>query len=467
MFEQLYLHQKQFSLQLRKESVEMRLEYLKNLEMMIDTHQKDFVEALSKDFAKPEMETLTSEIYPLLLEIRHVQKQLRKWAKPEAVSAPLFLKGTQNFIRYEPRGVCLIIAPWNYPLFLTLSPMISAIAAGNTVILKPSEYSMQTSALLGRLIKATFAEEHIAVIQGGAETTQTLLKLPFDHIFFTGSTAVGKLVMEAAAKNLSSVTLELGGKSPTIVDITADLELTADKILWAKFMNAGQTCVAPDYLFVQESVYSKFLHIFKKKLETTYGKESSERKANKDFARIISPKHANRLKDLLEEAISLQGTIFYGGDVDVNAHFVAPTLIENVDLHSRLMQEEIFGPLLPIFKYKEFSEVVHFINERPKPLALYIYSHSEMNIEQLTQETSSGSLVINDSVIHLANGYLPFGGVGDSGMGNCHGIHGFRTFSHAKGILRQSWGAKLLNIIYPPYTSQKLDIIKNMIRWRI
>ncbi|MDG0816316.1 aldehyde dehydrogenase family protein [Bdellovibrio svalbardensis] len=467
MFEQLYLHQKHFSLQLRKDPVEIRLEHLKNLELMIDAHQKDFVEALKNDFAKPEMETLTSEIYPLLIEIRHAQKQLRQWMTAEKVSAPLFLKGTQNFIHYEPRGVCLIIAPWNYPLFLTLGPMISAIAAGNTVVLKPSELASHTSALLARLIKATFAEEHITVVEGGVENTQALLKLPFDHIFFTGSTTVGKIVMEAAAKNLSSVTLELGGKSPTIVDITADLNLAATKIIWAKFLNAGQTCVAPDYLFVQESVYSQFIAALRENLNRIYGKTPEARKANKDFARIISNKHTTRLKEMLEDSLANEGQILYGGDIDVTANFLAPTVIDNVDVHSRLMQEEIFGPILPIMKYKDFSEVIHFINERPKPLALYIYSHSEMNIEQLTRETSSGGLVINDSVIHLANGYLPFGGVGDSGMGNCHGIHGFRTFSHAKGILRQSWGAKLLGMIYPPYTSQKLEIIKNMIRWKL
>lgn len=467
MFEQLYLHQKQFSLQLRQESVELRLEHLKALEGMITLHQKDFVAALMTDFCKPEMETLLSEVYPLIKEIRYVQKNLHAWTKLKKTSSPLFLKGTKNFIRYEPRGVCLIIAPWNYPLLSTLGPLISAIAAGNTVILKPSEYTSATSALLSRLLKATFSEEYVSVVEGGPETTQNLLKLPVDHIFFTGSPRVGKLVMAAAAKNLSSLTLELGGKSPTIVDSTADLELSAEKILWAKFINAGQTCVAPDYLFVQETIYNEFVTVFRKKLESTYGTSMATRKANVDFARIISHQHANRLKDLLEEGKSLGGNILYGGDIDINTHFVAPTLIENLDLHSRLMQEEIFGPILPLLKFKDISEVVHFINERPKPLALYIYSHSEMNIEKITQATSSGGLVINDSVLHVANSYLPMGGVGESGMGSSHGIHGFRTFSHAKAILRQSWGARLLKLIYPPYTARKLNFVKALIKWKI
>ncbi|HWU43017.1 MAG TPA: aldehyde dehydrogenase family protein, partial [Bdellovibrio sp.] len=416
MFEQLYLHQKQFSIQLRKEPIETRLEHLKRLEIMIDSHQKDFVEALSQDFRKPEMETLVSEVYPLISEIRHVQKSLAKWMRPEKVSAPLVMQGSQSWIQYEPRGVCLIMSPWNYPLFLTLGPLISAVAAGNTVILKPSEFTTHTSALLSRLIKSTFAEEHITVIEGDAEVAKKLLELPFDHIFFTGSTQVGKIVMEAAAKNLASVTLELGGKSPTIIDDSANLEVAAEKLLWAKFLNAGQTCVAPDYVFIQENVYGQFLRTYQHKLEKTYGADASARKSNKDFARIVSIKHARRLKDMLEEALSMKAKILFGGEVDEEHRFVAPTVIENVDLHARLMKEEIFGPVLPVFKYKDLSEVIHFINERPKPLALYMYSHSELNIEQIVKETSSGGLVINDSMIHLGNAHLPFGGVGESGM---------------------------------------------------
>ena len=345
--------------------------------------------------------------------------------------------------------------------------MISAIAAGNTAVLKPSEFTTNTSALISRLIKGAFSEEHIAVVEGGAETTQSLLKQPFDHIFFTGSTAIGKLVMRAAAEHLSSVTLELGGKTPTIIDSTADLELAAEKVLWAKFLNAGQTCVAPDYLFVQESIFQHFTHLLKKKLEDTYGKDRHARKSSSDFARIISSKHLDRLKALLDEAVSMKGNVIFGGEVDVNTQYLSPTLIEDVDPHSRLMNEEIFGPILPLLKFKEIPEVIHFINERPKPLALYLYSHSELNIEAVTQQTSSGGLVINDSVIHLANGSLPFGGVGESGMGSCHGIHGFRTFSHAKAVLRQGWGGKFLSMMYPPYTTRKKEMIKNMIRWRI
>ena len=351
MFDHLYLHQQQFSLQLRKESLETRLEYLKTLEILIDSHQKEFCEALKQDFAKPEMETLVSEIYPLIMELTHTQKKLEEWMKPVKVSSPLFLKGSQSFIQYEPRGVCLIIAPWNYPIYLLFGPLISAIAAGNTAVLKPSEFTTNTSALISRLIKGAFSEEHIAVVEGGAETTQSLLKQPFDHIFFTGSTAIGKLVMRAAAEHLSSVTLELGGKTPTIIDSTADLELAAEKVLWAKFLNAGQTCVAPDYLFVQESIFQHFTHLLKKKLEDTYGKDRHARKSSSDFARIISSKHLDRLKALLDEAVSMKGNVIFGGEVDVNTQYLSPTLIEDVDPHSRLMNEEIFGPILPLLTF--------------------------------------------------------------------------------------------------------------------
>jgi aldehyde dehydrogenase (NAD+) len=273
--------------------------------------------------------------------------------------------------------------------------------------------------------------------------------------------------MAAAAKHLSSVTLELGGKSPTIVDSTANLELAAAKILWGKFINAGQTCVAPDYLFVQESVFNHFIHILKEKLNSSYGKSPTDKKNSPDFARVINFDHAVRLKEMLEDAISLNANLISGGSVDLTERFVEPTLVTDLDPHARLMKEEIFGPVLPIIKFKELSEVIHFINERPKPLALYMFSHSDMNISQLTRETSSGALCINDTVIHMANPHLPFGGVGESGMGGSHGFHGFRAFSHGKAVFKQSWLGKFLSIVHPPYTSQKVDLLKLLIRFKI
>ncbi|MGE5084664.1 MAG: aldehyde dehydrogenase family protein [Bacillota bacterium] len=467
MLEQIFMHQKAFSLQLRKESMDLRLEHLKTLELILTKYQKDFCEALFKDFKKPEAECLLTEIYPLIHEIHFVRKNLKKWMKPQKTATPLILKGSSNAIHYEPRGTCLLISPWNYPLYLTVGPLISAVAAGNTVMIKPSEISTHVSHLLARVIKENFSEEHITVIEGGVDKTQELLKLPFDHIFFTGSTRVGKVIMEAAAKNLSSVTLELGGKSPTIVDSTADLDQAAAKVLWGKFINAGQTCVAPDYLFVQEIVYKHFVHLLKEKLNKAYGTSPEDKKRSPDFARIINTEHVLRLKELLEDALSSNANILAGGHVDVSERFMEPTLVTDLDPHARLMKEEIFGPILPIIKFKELSEVIHFINEHPKPLALYMFSHSKMNISQLMQETSSGALCFNDTVIHMANPHLPFGGVGESGMGGSHGFHGFVAFSHGKAVFKQSWLGRFLSIVHPPYTPQKVELLKQMIRFKI
>ncbi|MBV2168693.1 MAG: aldehyde dehydrogenase family protein [Bdellovibrio sp.] len=467
MLEQILLHHKQFSLKLREEPLKIRLEYLSDLEKMVMDHTEDIVQALRLDFAKPEAEALLTEIYPVLHEIRYVKKNLKKWIKPQRVSAPLGLMGTKNYILPVPRGVCLIIGPWNYPFQLMIAPLIAALAAGNCAFLKPSEFTPHTSALLKVLIKKTFSEDHVTVIEGGVEMTQNLLELPFDHIFFTGSTQVGKVVMAAASKHLSSITLELGGKSPTVIDSTADLEQAAEKITWAKFVNAGQTCVAPDYLLIHKDVFSEFRSHLIKKIETFYGKSDHQKKNSPDLARIISVKHTERLAQLLKEAVKQNAEITYGGDIDIPHRYVAPTLIEKVDMHSALMKEEIFGPLLPMIPFHEISEVLHFINDRPKPLALYIYSHSEMNIEALTKGTASGGVCINDSVIHVGNVHLPFGGIGESGLGNYHGYFGFRAFSHEKSVLRQYWLGRLLRVIYPPYTAFKINLIKKLIRWHL
>lgn len=467
MLEQKFLYQKDFALRLRTEPLTTRLEHLESLEKMIQEHIPEIVSALEKDFAKPKAETLITEIYPLLHEIRHTKKNLRKWMRPERVKAPLLLFGTKNHIVREPRGVCLIIGPWNYPFQLIMGPLIAALAAGNCAFLKPSEYTSNTSGLIARLIQQYFSEEHIAVVEGGVDVTQELLKLPFDHIFFTGSTAVGKIIMEAASKHLSSVTLELGGKSPTIVDSTANLEVAAEKIAWAKFINASQTCVAPDYVFVQESIYEEFKTRLIKSIERFYGPSPEAQKATADFARMISQRHTQRVQALLSEALEKNATLVHGGHIDIEKHYVSPTVIENVDLHSKIMKEEIFAPLLPLIPYKDISHVIHFINDRPKPLALYIYSHSEMNIQDVIRSTSSGGLCINDSVVHLTNPHLPFGGVGESGIGSYHGYHGFKAFSHEKAVLRMSTLGKLMRLIYPPYTGSKIKLFKQILRWKI
>ncbi|ASD63487.1 aldehyde dehydrogenase family protein [Bdellovibrio bacteriovorus] len=467
MLERIFLHQKQYSLKLRSEGLQARIEALKALEKAIETHTPDIIEALKKDFQKPEAETLLSEIYPVLKEIKFIRKNLSRWSKPQKVKTPLTLFGSRSYILPEARGVCLLIGPWNYPFQLCLLPLVSAIAAGNCAIVKPSELTRHTSYVIKKILTETLTEEHVFVAEGGVETTQELLKLPFDHIFFTGSTRVGKIVMEAAAKHLSSVTLELGGKSPTIVDATADLSEAAQKIAWAKFINAGQTCVAPDYLFVHESIHQAFKKHLIAAIENFYGKSADLRHTSPDLARMVSINHTQRLKDLVDDAVSKNAKVFFGGETSPGEHFCSPTLLENVDPHALIMQEEIFGPILPVLTFHEISEVIHFINERQKPLALYCYTHSQMNMERIQQETSSGGLVFNDSVIHFVNPHLPFGGVNHSGMGSYHGKHGFRAFSHEKAVLKQSFFGKLLRIMYPPYTPFKMKALKSLIRFRL
>lgn len=467
MLERIFLHQKQYSLKLRSEGLDARIEALNALEKSIEAHTQDIIAALKKDFQKPEAETLLSEIYPVLKEIKFIRKNLSRWSKPQKVKTPLTLFGSKSYILPEARGVCLLIGPWNYPFQLCLLPLVSAIAAGNCAIVKPSELTRHTSYVIKKILSETLSEEHVFVAEGGVETTQELLKLPFDHIFFTGSTRVGKIVMEAAAKHLSSVTLELGGKSPTIVDATADLAEAAQKITWAKFINAGQTCVAPDYLFVHESVHQAFKKHLITAIEDFYGKSADLRKTSPDLARMVSVNHTQRLKDLVEDAVRKNAKVFFGGESAPGEHFCAPTLLENVDPHALIMQEEIFGPILPVLTFHEISEVIHFINERPKPLALYCYTHSQMNMERIQQETSSGGLVFNDSVIHFVNPHLPFGGVNHSGLGSYHGEHGFRAFSHEKAVLKQSFFGKLLRIMYPPYTPFKMKALKSLIRFRL
>ncbi|KYG65037.1 aldehyde dehydrogenase [Bdellovibrio bacteriovorus] len=462
MLEQIFLHQKHFSLQLRKEPIKTRVEYLNKLDAVIRKNIPDIIKALSHDFQKPEAETLITEVYPTLHEIQFAKKNLKKWSRPQKVKTPLLLLGSNSSISYEPRGVCLIIAPWNYPFQLTLAPLISAIAAGNCALLKPSEFTTHTSRLLKRMMDETFAPEHIKLIEGGPETTSELLNLPFDHIFFTGSTRVGKIIMEAASKHLTSLTLELGGKSPTIVDASANISLAAEKIAWAKFLNAGQTCVAPDYILVQREILAEFKTELFKKIEEFYGKKE-EQKKSKHLARVVSTHHTRRLANMIEEAKNSNAEISYGGDVDVGSHYIAPTVLEKVDPHAAIMKEEIFGPLLPLVPFKDIADAVHYINEREKPLSLYIYSRSKLNIEHILKETSSGGVCVNDSVIHLANPHLPFGGVGHSGMGSSHGFFGFKNFSHEKAILRQSWMGRLLRLIYPPYSDFKLKLMKLMI----
>lgn len=405
--------------------------------------------ALAADFRKAPEEVDLTELYPVISEIKEALRHLPRWMKPRRVRTPIGLIGSAGAIRHEPKGVALIISPWNYPIYLTLGPLVSALAAGNCAVLKPSEFTPHTTAFLKKLLADLFPEEEVALVEGEAEAAQALLALPFDHIFFTGSPAVGKAVMKAAAEHLASVTLELGGKSPVLVDADADLAEAARKIAWGKALNGGQTCVAPDYVLVHERVHDALVEALKQAFRDFYGSEPAARKASPDLARIVSDRHFQRIQGLLSGS---SAQVAFGGETDAASRFIGPTILTEVPPGAPVMQEEIFGPLLPILKVRDMEEAVAFVNARPKPLALYVFSGRRRTAEGLVARTTAGGGCINDTVLHFVHTGLPTGGVNTSGFGKSHGIHGFEAFSNARGILRQRTRFSAIQLMYPPYT---------------
>ncbi len=367
-------------------------------------------------------------------------------------------------MHYQPRGRCLVIAPWNYPLSLTICPLVSALAAGNTAILKPSEMAPRVAQVLASIVAKSFPAHEVALFEGGLATSQALLDLPFDHIFFTGSPAVGKVVMAAAAKHLSSVTLELGGKSPTIVDETADLQKAAETILWGKFVNAGQTCVAPDYLYVHASVRDAFVRACQAVIKNRYGDNAQSQRSNTEYTHIINQRHTQRIEGLLQDATARGARVLCGGEVDAAGNYIAPTLVDNVPFDARLMQEEIFGPVLPIIPYTDLHEVIAAINADHKPLALYMWSTNQSNIDTVLTQTSSGGACVNHCMIQFAHGNLPFGGVNNSGIGNAHGIYGFKAFSHERAVLEGGW-LPGIRVYFPPYTAGRTRLMQWLVKW--
>ncbi|WP_281889391.1 aldehyde dehydrogenase [Paenibacillus sp. YYML68] len=414
----------------RTRSIAYRQEQLRKLYSCLQQAEPDIMEAISRDFYKPAHDTYMTEIGVLLTEIRHAIKHLPRWAKPERVPTTPLLLGSSSSMMYEPYGVTLIIAPWNYPLQLALSPLVGALAAGNCAVLKPSELTPHTSALLARLCKDTFAEDEVAVVEGGVEVSTELLEQPFDFIFFTGSTAVGKIVAAAAARQLTPVVLELGGKSPTIVHADAQIELAAKRIVWGKFMNAGQTCVAPDYVLVHDSVREAFVQAMRASIEELYGDVLQDRAR---YTSIVNERHFNRLTRLLEGATPL-----IGGRVDEERRLIEPTVLADIQWDSKIMEDEIFGPILPLMSYESLNEVIAPIVARPKPLAMYVFSESREVQQRLLDSISFGGGCINDTIMHLSSPYLPFGGVGASGVGAYHGCYSFKAFSHTKSVLKQT-----------------------------
>jgi len=461
----LFQLQKARSFELKTSTTKQRINKLNKLEDWIITNRADIQKAVFEDFKKPAEEVDITEIYPVIMDIKHTRGELKNWMKLEKVDAPLTMMGSRSYVQYEPKGVCLIIAPWNYPFNLLIGPLVSAIAAGNTLFLKPSEMTPHTSSLMASMIKELFEKEEVVLYEGGIQLSTALLKLPFDHIFYTGSPAVGKVVMKAAAENLSSVTLELGGKSPAIVDRTANLKATAEKIAWGKFINAGQTCVAPDYLMVDESIQEKFVDKLVKSVNKQFGKSSLQYKYSHSYARIVNKKHYKRIEALIDDAVSKGAKIVHGGEKDHKQHFISPTIVTGVTEEMDIAREEIFGPILPIRTYSSLSEAIAYVNQRPKPLSLYVFSKSNKTIKNILNNTSSGSACSNDCVVQFGQNNLPFGGVGNSGMGKAHGIYGFRAFSNEKAVIKQLSGKHIGRLIYPPYTHFSKRLINLLIKY--
>ncbi|HEY3399125.1 MAG TPA: aldehyde dehydrogenase family protein [Geothrix sp.] len=430
-------------------SADQRKAKLRALLEALMAHRAEAQAALAADFRKAPEEVDLTELYPVISEIKEALRHLPRWVKPRRVRTPIGLFGSAGTIRHEPKGVALIISPWNYPIYLTLGPLVSAIAAGNCAVLKPSEFTPHTTAFLKKLLGGLFPEDEVALVEGEADMAQALLALPFDHVFFTGSPAVGKVVMKAAAEHLASVTLELGGKSPVLVDADANLREAARKIAWGKGLNGGQTCVAPDYVLVHERLHDAFVEELKRAFEAFYGATPEARRASPDLARIINDRHFVRLQSLLSDSTA---QIAFGGAMDGASRYVEPTILTGVDPASPIMQEEIFGPLLPVLKVPDMDGAVAIVNARPKPLALYVFSGSRRNAESLLARTTAGGGCINDTVLHFAHTGLPTGGVNASGFGKAHGIHGFEAFSNARGILRQRTRFSAIQLMYPPYT---------------
>lgn len=444
--------QQKYKYTLRNSNATQRIEKLNALKRCILQFEKEIYEALQHDLRKCRFEAAVTELLFILSEIDFAIKNVADWMQPKRAGKTVSNLLAKNRIYQEPKGVCLIITPWNYPFQLLMSPLISAIAAGNCVILKPSELSSETSSIIARIVEDCFEEQEIACFEGDAEIATALLSLPFDHIFFTGSTQIGKVVMTAAAKNLSSVTLELGGKSPVIIDETANLQQAAEKIAWGKLINAGQTCIAPDYILIQQHRQEEFIKHYKSAAERMFF--TKEKVADPhSYAKIINLHHFNRLNKLLDDALQKGAEVPFGGPHLAGTLSISPTVLTGLTPDADIMQEEIFGPILPILNYEHLDDAIQTINNKSKPLALYIFSEHKKNIRKIIRNTSSGGTCVNDVLIHISNPKLPFGGVNGSGMGSCHGIFGFKTFSHERAVVFQS-KINATRIIYPPYSGK-------------
>lgn len=440
----------------KTKNLKYRKQQLKLLSKNIKNHENELLDALYKDLGKSKVEAYATEIGMLLKSIKLMRKELKNWSKTKQTDTPLYLFPTKSYIKKEPYGTVLIIGPFNYPVQLVFEPLIGAIAAGNTAIVKPSELTPHVAIVIKDIIEDTFDEAYVSVVEGGIEETQALLSLPFDYMFFTGSEKVGKIVYEAAARKLIPVTLELGGKSPVIVDDTANIKVASERISFGKFTNAGQTCVAPDYILVQQKVKNDLIKALKKTITEFYG-ENIEK--SPDFGRIVNQKHFNRLNDLIQIH---KNNVVFGGNSSKEDLYIEPTLLDNITNDNKIMKEEIFGPILPIITYDNFDEVLEIIQSKSKPLSLYLFSEDENMTHRVVEELSFGGGAINDTLMHLANPNLPFGGVGSSGIGQYHGKYSFDTFSHMKSYTFKSTRLES-SLFFPPYKG-KFKYIKTFFK---
>lgn len=450
--------QKSFKYKLRNTDYYYRITKLKKIKNLILENKSEINAALAADFNKPAIETDLTEIMPVISMINLLEKELKSWMKPRKIKAPLLFKGTNSYVLPESKGNCLVISPWNYPFQLNAYPVLTAFAAGNTCMVKPSEFTPHTNAIVKQLFSQVFETKEVAFFEGEIETSNTLLDLPFNHIFFTGSTGVGSIVMEKAAKHLASVALELGGKSPCIIDQNTNLEETSRKVMWGKFVNSGQTCVAPDYVLIYKHQEEAFVKECIARIKEFYPNEDFD--TSKDFNHIITQRHADRLFNLVEDAKSKGATVHYGGEL--NGRIMRPTLLTGVNKDMGLMQDEIFGPLLPIVSVESKEEMVEFVNSYDNALATYVFSDNENFSKEFISNTTSGGVTVNDVLVAVGHPLLPFGGAGKSGIGRYHGEYGFDEFSNLKSIMKRNMDLGA-TYFYPPYDEKKSNLVKTLL----
>jgi len=456
VYEDILEKQKQYLNDIGTIDVNIRIEQLEKLKRVIKKYEEKITKALEEDLGKHSFEAYSNEVGFIYNSIDYTLKNIRKWTKVQKVKNDMAQITGKSMIYHSHYGAVLIIGPYNYPFQLLVEPLIGAISGGNTVVLKPSEFTPNVENIVVEIINETFDENYVSVVTGDYKVNSTLLDLPFDYIFFTGSVNVGKIVMEKASKNLIPITLELGGKSPVIVDKTANLKISARRIMWGKLINAGQTCIAPDYVLAHEDIVDKLCEEFTSTIIEFYGEDIIR---NKEFGRIVNKRHMNRLASILEHD---KEKIIFGGTIEMNDRFISPTILKDVTLDNKVMQEELFGPILPVVKYNDINDIKKYINANPKPLALYVFSENKSFSEDILTRFPFGGGCVNDTIIHVASKYLPFGGVGPSGIGRYHGKSSFQTFTYEKSIVKKS--SKIdIKLMFPPY-KDKLKIIKKFMR---